>query len=38
MLRKSELSHDQQKLKNYCKHKNIEFISTPYDEKRQIFM
>ena len=29
MLRKSELSHDQQKiLKNYCKHKNIEFIST----------
>ena len=39
MLRKSELSHDQQKiLKNYCKHKNIEFISTPYDEKSAKFL
>ena len=39
MLKKSELSFDQQKkLKNYCKDKDIDFISTPYDEKSAKFL
>ena len=39
MLKKSELSFDQQKkLKNYCRDKDIEFISTPYDEKSAKFL